>query len=259
MKFASVILALSAVAVMVQAAIPSTVPETSDVVDGVARGRNIHVPIAKKRALSEGTSNVMPYVPADPVAVAEDQQAKVQVSKRAVTADVAADVQAILDFIAKVVADISVKLNVDVYALVLAHIRANLDVAGLVAIDADVQAAVDVAIKAIIDLDVKLDLEIALQALVAANINDNEIDIDVVVAGVHALIEARVNQVVATIDVQILAEVYADIKVADAIEIPVNVYADVSVGIDIKAEVNKVLANLDNTLTALTNALLAIN
>ncbi|KAG0223940.1 hypothetical protein BGX31_008266 [Mortierella sp. GBA43] len=169
--------------------------------------------------------------------------------------DVAAYVQAVVDVIINCFVDIGLQLKIDVEALVLARVHADLEVAGI-SVSAGVKNTIATVIKAsieiLVDLNVDANFKDAVDALIRANVKDDGVGIDVIVTGVRALIEARVSRVVAKVDAEVLAEVHARTIASGAI-IRGNVDASVHLGLDIRAEVAKLLARIDAGLKTRVN------
>ncbi|KAK3825842.1 MAG: hypothetical protein J3Q66DRAFT_436837 [Benniella sp.] len=237
MKFTSVILALSAVVAMVQAApVPDlpVIPFGDDTRPGLpVEHPNVSVPLAKRIVLGL-------------VAHIDDPSATNTgiVTKRALSDDILADISTIQNTIHTVADQVQIDLENLVTVEVNAYIQAHLHVANIVSIDAEVLVAIRAVIHAAIGdiypgLDATIDGLVNKAVTAADKVNVNEL-----VPEVISLIHALITKVVATVDVEVLAKVYAEVKVLDIVEIPVNVDVDAKLGLNVEAVVGQLLANL---------------
>jgi len=88
-------------------------------------------------------------------------------------------------------------------------------------------------------LDATIDRLVNKAVTAADTVNVNEL-----VPEVISLIHALITKVVVAVDVEVLAKVYAEVKVLDIVEIPAAVDVDAKLGLDVEVVVGQLLAHL---------------
>ncbi|KAK3825843.1 MAG: hypothetical protein J3Q66DRAFT_384953 [Benniella sp.] len=247
MKFTSVILALSAVVAMVQAAPLPDVPLGP--VGGVDVNGVLPPQVSGLPCIPAGLPSV-PGAPALPTCAPVDGDSTLSnlpgtgIAKRDLTKAIPADISTIRNTIHSVADQVQIDLESLVTVEVNAYIQAHLHVANIVSIDAEVLVAIRAVIRAAIgdiypNLDATIDGLVNKAVTAADKVNVNELVPEVV-----SLIHSLITKVVATVDVEVLAKVYAEVKVLDIVEIPVNVDVDAKLGLNVEVVVGQLLANL---------------
>ncbi|KAK3825841.1 MAG: hypothetical protein J3Q66DRAFT_110397, partial [Benniella sp.] len=252
MKFTSVILTLSAVVAMVQAApivpvdgltgalpLPGSQESLSkrDIigVDTEVRKRDIDLEIDTDVNISKRDINAN-------VDATVDENVNVDLRKRGLAESTLTDIGVIQNTIGNVVANVAVSLEATVQAEVTVYFEKHFAIPNIVSVDASVAAT----IRAVIDVaiaNIYPGLNGKINDLVDnAAASTNTVDVKSLVPGVSSLITDIVTQVVVAVDVLVLSEVAATVKVLGKIDVPVKVAAGVKVGLDIKAVVGKVLS-----------------
>ncbi|KAK3825850.1 MAG: hypothetical protein J3Q66DRAFT_396773 [Benniella sp.] len=249
MKFTSVILALSAVVAMVQAAPLPDVPlgPGGVDVDGVLPPQVSGLPCIPVGLPIPPPA--VPGVPALPPCAADGDSTLSNlpgtgIVKRDLTKAIPADISTIQNTIHTVADQVQIDLENLVTVEVNAYIQAHLHVANIVSIDAEVLVAIRAVIRAAIGdiypgLDATIDGLVNKAVTAADKVNVNEL-----VPEVISLIHDLITKVVVAVDVEVLAKVYAEVKVLDIVEIPVAVDVHAKLGLNVEAVVGQLLANL---------------
>ncbi|KAK3825849.1 MAG: hypothetical protein J3Q66DRAFT_436844 [Benniella sp.] len=258
MKFTSVILALSAVVAMVQAAplpqLPVALPNLAGgasplgavgslpVVGGVSGGiAPLGGVVASVRETVD--DSVAPTVE-NLVGGEIDVPALNKVNKRDLTKAIPADTSTIQNTIHTVADQVQIDLENLVTVEVNAYIQARLHIANIASIDAEVPVAIRAVIRAAIG-DIYPGLEATIDGLVNKAVTAaDKVNVNELVPKVISLIHDLITKVVVTVDVEVLAKVYAEVKVLDIVEIPVNVDVDAKLGLNVEVVVGQLLANL---------------
>ncbi|KAF9349727.1 hypothetical protein BGX34_001633 [Mortierella sp. NVP85] len=165
------------------------------------------------------------------------------ISKRDLAQSIPADISTIQSAINGLVSPVKSTLATIVQVAVDRHIQLALGIAGVVEANAEIK----VAIIDMVDTTVTESLAVfedTIKNLVNSAVTAETVDVNALAAQATDQIHDRVAEVVAQINVLVLAEVYTLIEGLDLVDIPVTVNRAAELGLDIEVTIGQLIGDL---------------